>query len=443
MPKKHWQQLKLFAGLPEIQIFWVFLPFMAAIFIINILYLPSLFKLIISGLLLAVGIFVFLSAYRAAAINFEAKVERSEFRNIILSLEDALIVYDKNFQILFFNSAAEKLFNLRADMVLGSRIQPQDVGDPNKKLLTQVLFPSLVPNFVIRSKVGEYPQVVDISFTDPMLELRVMTSVVADEKGTLLGFMKIIRDRTKEVSLIRSKNEFITTASHQLRTPINEIKWAIESLSGGKDLTAENQLLLQNIGNSAEKLLNLVEDLLNVSKIEEGKVGYSFKSVDLIEFLSGILAEALPQVRRAGLKLYFDRPNESLPQAIIDPQRLPLVVSNLLNNAVRYNVENGEIIVKVKKAEQGPFLEVSVSDTGIGIPPNEIDRLFAKFFRASNAAKTVTEGSGLGLYIAKSIVQAHGGQIWAESELNRGTTIHFTLPTDPTLVPPKEVSMEY
>ena len=122
MPKKYWQQFKSFVGLPEIQIFWVFLPFMAAIFIINILYLPSLFKPIVSGLLLAVGIFVFLSAYRAAAINFEAKVERSKFRNIILSLEDALIVYDKNFQLLFFNSAAEKLFNLRAEMVLGSRI---------------------------------------------------------------------------------------------------------------------------------------------------------------------------------------------------------------------------------------------------------------------------------------------------------------------------------
>jgi signal transduction histidine kinase len=443
MLKEYWQKFKSFAGLPEIQIFWVFLPFMAAIFLINILYLPPQLKPVVVGLLLGVGIFVFLSAYRAAAVNFEAKIERSKFRNIILSLEDALIIYDKNFQLLFFNSAAERFFNLKAETILGSRIQPQDVGDPNKKLLTQVLFPSLAPNFFLRSKAGEYPQVADISFTDPPLELRVITSAVTDEKGTPLGFMKIIRDRTKEVSLIRSKNEFITTASHQLRTPINEINWAIESLSGEKELSPQNQLLIQNIGNSAKKLLTTVEDLLNVSKIEEGKVGYNFEPADIVEFLSGILTEALPQIRRAGLKLYFDRPSAPLPRAIIDPQRLSLVVSNLLDNAVRYNVENGEIIVKIKKVEQAPFLEVSVSDTGIGIPPNELAQLFAKFFRATNAARTAAEGSGLGLYIAKSIVQAHGGRMWAESELNRGTTIRFTLPTDPTLIPPKEVPIEY
>jgi two-component system sensor histidine kinase VicK len=127
---------------------------------------------------------------------------------------------------------------------------------------------------------------------------------------------------------------------------------------------------------------------------------------------------------------------------MIDAARLSLAVTNLLENAIRYNVENGEVTVRVDKTKDKPFVTVGVKDTGIGIPPEALGKLFNKFFRADNALKQQTEGSGLGLYIAKGIILAHGGQIWAESELNRGTTISFSLPTDPNLVPKTEVGSE-
>jgi two-component system sensor histidine kinase VicK len=128
---------------------------------------------------------------------------------------------------------------------------------------------------------------------------------------------------------------------------------------------------------------------------------------------------------------------------MIDPKRLSLAVTNLLENAIRYNVENGEVTVKADKMQDKPYVVVSVKDTGIGIPPEAVANLFKKFFRAENAVKTQTEGSGLGLYIAKGIIAAHGGQIWAESELNRGTTISFALPTDPNLVPKTETGGDF
>jgi signal transduction histidine kinase len=152
--------------------------------------------------------------------------------------------------------------------------------------------------------------------------------------------------------------------------------------------------------------------------------------------------EVLPAAQKAGVKIYFDRPAEGLPHAMIDTKRLSLALTNLLENAVRYNVENGEVIVKADKMADKPFVVVSVKDTGIGIPPESIEKLFGKFYRADNAMKRQTEGSGLGLYIAKGIVSAHGGQIWAESELNRGTTISFALPTDSNLLPHNELSAE-
>lgn len=440
---KHWKQFKSFAALPEMQIFWIFLPFLLVIFGINAFFLPSSLSPIASGLLIGVAVFIFLSAYRAARINFDAKLERNELKNIVLSLEDALIVYDKNFRILFFNAAAEKLFGVRAEAVLGKEIHPQDAEKSSQRLLAMAMFPSLAPTVIARSKAGETPQVTDVSLADPALELRIATSPVVDEKGNLLGFMKIIRDRTREISLIKSKNEFITTASHQLRTPINEINWALESLGNDPALNEESKALIKNTLRSAKLLIDIIDNLLSVSKIEEGRFGYNFESVDIVEFLGGVLGAALPQVQRAGLKLYFERPPEPLPHVTIDSQKLLIVISNLLDNAVRYNVENGQIVVRARKSDKGPFLEVSVKDTGIGIPVDELDKLFGKFFRASNALKFKTEGSGLGIYIARSIVQAHGGQMWVESELNRGTTFFFTLPTDPTLVPPKEVPMEY
>ena len=111
------------------------------------------------------------------------------------------------------------------------------------------------------------------------------------------------------------------------------------------------------------------------------------------------------------------------------------------DNAVRYNVENGSVTVSVKKLTDKPYVEVRIADTGIGIPPENMEKVFTKFFRAENVLRRETEGSGLGLFITKNIINRHGGTIWAESVIDRGTTFHFTLPTDPKLIPPKEVGI--
>ena len=116
-----------------------------------------------------------------------------------------------------------------------------------------------------------------------------------------------------------------------------------------------------------------------------------------------------------------------------------MAVSNLIDNAIRYNVENGSVTVSVKQLSDGPYVEVVITDTGIGIPPQDMSKVFSKFFRAENVLRRETEGSGLGLYITKNIIDRHGGTIWAESVIDRGTTFHFTLPTDPKLIPQKEV----
>lgn len=434
---------KFFAGLPEMRLFWMLAPVIVALIILNLIYLSSFFAVLSSGFLAIIAVVVFLTIYRAAKMNLGTRVERNELKNIILSLGDGLVVYDQDFKILFFNPAAERLFGVKADTIMGKAITPRDAEREELKRFAQVIFLALAPTLIPRSRPGENPQVADISFEDPVLELRVTTSFVPDDLGRPAAFMKIIQDRTREVSLIKSKSEFITVASHQLRTPINEVKWALETLSGNKSLDQEGKDLLTRTLVSVKTLVEVVEGLLDVTKIEGGKFGYSFEETDLVGFLDTVLGAALPQVQQAGIKLYFDRPKEPLPRVMIDSQRFSMVVSNLLDNAIRYNVPNGQIIVSVKKSDQDSYLEIIFKDTGIGIPPDQVPKLFGKFFRADNAVKFQTEGSGLGLYIIKNIIQAHGGQVWIESELNRGTAIHFTLPTDFSLVPPREVPLEY
>lgn len=421
---------------------WILLAVIIVAFVLDaMVFTNNILLLIAGGLLAIVFVLVVLTAYKAARTDRDTKIERSELNSILGSLDDALIVYDENFRAIFFNPAAERIFKIPAKKVLDHKFVPQDVERQGWRTLIQVIFPSLAPRVISRSKEGEYPQVVDVSFIDPQLEFRVTTAPINGDDGHTLAFMKIVRDRTAQMAALRSRSEFVTVASHQLRGPLTDINWALESLGHATELSESNKLIVANALAASQGLLRRIEGLLNISKMEEGQFGYQFAETNIVDFVGKILADILPAARKAGVKLYFDRPAGDLPPVTIDANRLSLALVNILENAVRYNVENGEVIVKVDVMPGKPFLEVSVKDTGIGIPPEAIEKIFSKFYRADNAMKSQTEGSGLGLYISKSIVAAHGGEIWVESELNRGTTVHFTLPTDLNLIPRREVGL--
>ena len=435
------KKIKDILSWPELRGIWPVL--ILLVFVLAAGYnLPAGFFILQGGLVVVAGVFVFALVYRTASIERKDKFERNQFKNVLFGLEDALLIYDDNFKVLFFNPAAERLFKLDSAAVIGSEFSPKDIAKPEFKLLAQVIFTSLAPSVVSRSPAGRYPQVVDLSFAEPLLDLQVLTSPISDESGKFLGFMKVIRDRTRELSLIRSKSEFLTVASHQLRTPVTDIKWGLEALVGDKTLSVESKDIVTNTLAASKGLLKIVEDLLNTAKIEEGRFGYDFKQTDIVEFINGILLLVIPAARRSGIKIYFDKPKAPLPGLMIDTQKLSLAINNIIENSIRYNVENGEIAIKVERIADGPFVEVRVRDTGIGMVAADIPKLFKKFYRGKEASMASTEGSGLGLYIAKNIIQAHGGRIWVDSEQGRGSTFHFTLPTDPKLVPQHGVVTE-
>ena len=422
---------------------WILSGLLIVIFITDIFFLPIFALLFVSIVLCVVFIILFLTLSNTAKLQKETLIERNESKSILTGIGDAVIIYDKDFNVIFFNSTAERLFKIKSSDIIGYKLTPNDIKKENWQILIQTVFSSLAPRVINHSREGEYPQVVDISFQEPEIDLRVTTIIVKDENQKTLSFVKIIHDRTAQILALRSSTEFVTVASHQLRGPLTEINWALQTLENAEELNDTNKTIATGAADAGKNLLRRIDEFLSVAKIDEGHFGYNFVDTDILEYLGNILNDILPQARSAGIKIYFDRPTEDIPHVMIDPKQLSMALVNILENAIRYNIQNGEVIVKVEKVKDSPFLAISVRDTGIGIPQEALDKLFTKFFRSNNAVRLQTEGSGLGLYIAKGIIESHGGKIQAESELNRGTIITFTLPTDPKFIPKSEIPQEY
>jgi len=243
--------------------------------------------------------------------------------------------------------------------------------------------------------------------------------------GQIIGLIEIIRDITRENELDRVKNEFISIASHQLRTPLTGIQWVVERFTKKEQLTPKGKEYLEDIHSSAKHLTELVDLMLNLSRIEDGRVGITLETLEVVSFIKGFLEETIPLQDKKGLKIVFeDHPAELIIQG--DRGALRNIIQSLISNAIEYTPAGGNITVAAEKNDDN-FL-IKIRDTGIGIPRAEQSRIFEKFVRASNAKLYKTDGTGIGLYIAERSVNRLGGKIWFESEENRGSTFYVTLP---------------
>lgn len=235
-------------------------------------------------------------------------------------------------------------------------------------------------------------------------------------------------EKLKEVDEIKSN--FISVAAHQLRTPLSGIKWTLSMLLGGDmgDLNNDQKTFLMKSYESNNRMIKLVNDMLDTDRLQSNKVHYKFRFINLIDLLDNVLFEISSQASKKNISIEFKRKLENLPEVYVDPDTIRAVLQNLLENSIKYTMERGKIVLDVQN--KGKELEISISDNGIGIPEDQQRSLFERFFRARNAVKLETDGSGLGLYIAKSIVERNGGKIWFESKENQGSTFYFTIPME-------------
>lgn len=254
---------------------------------------------------------------------------------------------------------------------------------------------------------------------------KITASPVGEKDGDIVGVVFVFSDVTKEKEVDRMKTEFISITSHQLRTPLSSMKWFLEMLinKDAGELPEKAQGIVNDIYVSNERIITLVNDLLDVSRIEAGKMQNEPTPTNLIEFLKSMLSEAEQQFKKRNQTFEFRRP-DTLPRVMVDPKLVWQVLSNLLSNASKYTPEGGKISLEL--ASRDDAVLCTVTDNGYGIPEFQQHRIFEKFFRADNTAKM--EGTGLGMHIAQQLAEALGGKLWFESVEGKGTTFYFIIP---------------
>lgn len=225
----------------------------------------------------------------------------------------------------------------------------------------------------------------------------------------------------------RMKSEFVSVVSHQLRSPLSNLRWVIELLTSGRiNGVSEKQLeYFKILKENSTRMRELVSDLLIVSRIETAKLSLKKKEISLEVLAREIIEELEAFARASNVKLDLKAP-KNLPKVFADPSQIRLVIENLLDNAVRYIKEKGKVEIKLEKIDK--YCRFEIKDTGVGIPEEDQKYIFQKFFRSENVMRYQTQGSGLGLYIAKSIVKRSGGKIGFKSQEGIGSTFWFTLP---------------
>jgi len=369
--------------------------------------------------------------YRIGSVldSFATSEELNKFFLAVEYSTDHIMITDSNAVILHINKAAEQTTGYSREELIGQK--PSLWGGNMDKEFYKNMWDTIKvkkqPFFgeLNNTRKGGIPYIAALSIA-PIL----------DKDGEVKFFVGIERNITKEKEIDRMKTEFVSIASHQLRTPLTGLNWLIEILvrKGGENLNSRQKGYLEDMKRSIERMLELVNDLLNVSRLETGKIQIEPKPIRLSDFVRGIIDDARALAKERGCRVTFKKPSRKLPEISIDPALMRQVVYNLITNAIQYSpAKRGEILVQLKK-EDTRYL-ISVKDNGIGIPQEVQPMIFGKFFRADNAKQQRQGGSGLGLYISKMIINEMGGKIWFESpapgrdkEENKGTTFYVEFP---------------
>ena len=344
---------------------------------------------------------------------------------ILNSIGEGLISFDNNGNVERVNSVLLKMFGYTEAEMIGQHFSsvfnavdangdtiPIDERPLTKALRDGTVFSNTEDFWYVRKDGTSFPARYNMS---PI-----------KSNGTLIGLIEVIRDVTADMELDRQKDEFVSLTSHQLRTPLTAIRLFIEMLSDeqvGK-LNAAQHDYINKVADSTRRMIELVGDFLNNSRIDLGRLRIEPAMTELDKFIGDYVDELQPVAAEKNVKLTFERTD--MPSVPIDHNLYGQIVHNLLTNAIRYTPEQGKVTVAIKNTAKG--YELSVSDTGIGIPKAAQAKLFQRFFRAENAVLMQGEGSGLGLYLVKKILELIGGSITYKTAEGKGTTFHVIIP---------------
>lgn len=344
--------------------------------------------------------------------------ERNKLNEILSSIIDGIIAIDFNKNIMLLNKAAEQLTGYTQKEVFGKPVSSIiHLFEDGEEIITKSYSQA---NFNKSAKlVGKMGR---------QTKVNVMTQEVDGTIQTNLSHILILHDLSKEEELEQMKMDFVSMASHELKTPLTSIVGYLSVFLEGdiKKLTPEELELLNKAFISARQLQTLISNLLNVNKIEKEKFSVSPEEVNYMDILTKSIEDLKAQASQKNILLSLVAPLQPLPKVMADPIRIAEVITNLVANAINYTNPGGRVQISTQVSPNE--VTTIVADTGIGLPKEAIPHLFNKFFRVSNQLQKGNKGTGLGLYISKSIIEKLNGKIWVESEVGKGSKFFFTLP---------------
>jgi two-component system phosphate regulon sensor histidine kinase PhoR len=351
------------------------------------------------------------SRRRQQQTSVDAKAQQQVLFN---SMIEGLLLLDRTQKIYLANRSFKNLFGLKIEL--------------RGKTVLEALRLHELDELVRR--VQAEGQVFDYEFKLPDLNerwLRVNAAVISNSAGEREGTILVFHDLTRLKQLESAREEFVANVSHELRTPLSLIKGYVETLlDGARNNPEVAERFLKIIERNTQRLDLLIQDLLTISALESERIKLDLQPLALRPFAEKIFADLHGNAENKDVSLVNELPELT---ATADANRLEQVLANLVDNAVKYGRAQGRVTVGGKALDDGK-LEIFVQDDGPGIPPESLDRVFERFYRVDKARSRDQGGTGLGLSIVKHIVQAHGGEVWAKSELGKGATFFFTLPAE-------------
>ena len=343
----------------------------------------------------------------------ELEREQARLRGILASVAEGIVAVDDTGRVALLNPQGGELLGLVQGDVVGSLVDELPLPGKVIELFTKCL------------KMNELCST-EFEMDDPRRQLVLHVAPVQTGEGQGWGAVGVIRDVTAERRIEQMRRQFISDASHEIRTPLTSIGGFAAAIADGTAATPEERLHGATlIVREVERLTRLVNDLLSLSKMESGAVTLNREAVDLSELVHAAVESFDRQAREGDSRVEIGIPGD-LPAVSADPDRIYQVVVNLLSNALRFNRPGGEVVISARP--ENSFVRVAIEDSGPGIPPEQLSRIWERFHRADSSRARLDGGTGLGLAIVRSIVEAHGGTVSVESELGKGSTFSFTLP---------------
>ncbi|HEV2108051.1 MAG TPA: ATP-binding protein, partial [Thermomicrobiales bacterium] len=334
---------------------------------------------------------------------------RQRLEAVLASLSDGVVLTDRTGVVIRMNRAAATLLSVDAEESLGRPFMVVTRDHELASLLRDALEEATSRSATIEVGLGRR-----------LLETAALPVIGGGEE---LGLV-VLRDVTEIRRLEAVRREFVANVSHELRTPLAAIKALVETLEAGAiDDPGVAPAFLSRIVGEVDRLADLVDDLLDLARLESGRVTLRIVESAPADLISSGIERLVPLIERAQIDLNVDV-SEQLPSVRADQARIEQVLLNLVHNAVKFTPPGGQLDVSARQEQDA--VRFDIRDSGVGIPSDELPRLFERFYKADKARRT--DGTGLGLAIAKHIVQAHGGTIWAESTVGQGSTFSFTLP---------------